>query len=58
MYRHLKFNTIDNDDFNQLAGTSIIDSDFLSDTQHYWVLYHVKSLGHDTSVRQHYKSEH
>ena len=23
-----------------------------------WVWYHVKCLGHDTSVRQHYKSEH
>ena len=23
-----------------------------------WVLYHVKCLGHDTSVRQHYKREH
>ena len=23
-----------------------------------WVWYHIKCLGHDTSVRQHYKSEH
>ena len=23
-----------------------------------WVWYHVKCLGHDTSMRQHYKSEH
>ena len=23
-----------------------------------WVWNHVKCLGHDTSVRQHYKSEH
>ena len=23
-----------------------------------WVLYHVKCLGHDTSVKQHYKDEH
>ena len=23
-----------------------------------WVLYHFKCLGHDTSLRQHYKSEH
>ena len=26
--------------------------------QYDWVWYHVKCLGHDTSVRQHYKSEH